>query len=121
MTKTVEQKAKEILASVCSESVEALEAHISSNPYDAELDCGFALEAIRIALQTEQKFDAWSPIESAPKNGITVLAYNDAWPAIYPIYWNGGCWELDDMRYSAIGLGPYNEPTHWMPMLRGPL
>jgi hypothetical protein len=64
----------------------------------------------------------WQPIETAPKDGVIVLAVKEStlpWAKDfsvarfpYPLKqrWNGGAWEADD------GHVYEPQPTHWMPL-----
>lgn len=55
----------------------------------------------------------WQPIETAPKDGITVLGYEHGWIGTIR-YWNGrkSGW-VDE-------IDQYCSPTHWMPVPEGP-
>jgi len=64
----------------------------------------------------------WQPIETAPKNGDTVLLWREIggvvsafWDCCADFDW----WYIDDGKYGPYPLrGP--NPTHWMPVPSGP-
>lgn len=62
----------------------------------------------------------WQPIETAPKDGTTVIAYRPTKPPhIEGMHWSEGCW-----YWSYDGDGPDGyavPPTHWMPLPSPPL
>ena len=74
---------------------------------------------------------AWQPIETAPKDG-TILVFGQPsdlemdgailvsykGPAIYSAAWD----EIDEAFCLSGGswLGPFVEPTHWMPLPKPP-
>lgn len=62
----------------------------------------------------------WQPIETAPKDGTTILAHNPRGLAFFarqdvvPVHWTGwggGAWEN-----STSGHKVFDELTHWMPL-----
>lgn len=64
-----------------------------------------ALEARVRELEGER---GWRPIETAPKDGTTVLARQGNWAAFHT-YWNGDSW-------SPVEYNGSFRPTHWQPL-----
>jgi hypothetical protein len=75
-------------------------------------------EAIAEYRTPEREPDGWRPIDTAPKDGTTVL-----------VLWDDGAvgawWDILNARFSVIridrhGCGccssDYDKPTHWMPL-----
>ena len=64
---------------------------------------------------------SWQPIETAPKDGTTVIAYRPTTPPhIEGMYWVG---ENDSWHWSYDGDSPREggqQPTHWMPLPEAP-
>jgi len=69
-------------------------------------------------------FGVWQDIETAPRDGTTILAHYPskvgyvARQDIAPIHWSGwggGVWEN-----SNSGMKPSDQPTHWMPLPPSP-
>jgi hypothetical protein len=61
----------------------------------------------------------WMPIETAPKDGTTVLTYRPTTPP----HFEGMHWVDGDWYWSYDGDGPDHcsvQPTHWMPILPPP-
>lgn len=56
----------------------------------------------------------WQPIETAPKDGMTVFAQNSETGQRGMVYFNSqGEWEMvDGLTNMPMGVGFY--PTHWM-------
>lgn len=75
---------------------------------------------------------AWQPIESAPKDGTTVLVYfNRHGIGVQSVSWtdrDGGHtsehahWHVDDNKYGPYPLRGYakQDATHWMPLPAAP-
>lgn len=55
----------------------------------------------------------WKPIETAPKDGSSILVFNGKTGAVH---WDGAGWVagISCSNGSAFYLG--NPPTHWMPL-----
>ena len=67
-------------------------------------------------LEEAQKDAAWQPIETAPKDGTPILAYNnrmvlEVW---YSVPWG-------KFVVSETGGSNLISPTHWMPLPKPPL
>lgn len=63
----------------------------------------------------------WKPIETAPKDGMHILAWADGLPVISE--YSDGQWWTDDDRYNDLERNypcRFN-PTHWMPLPAPPL
>lgn len=62
----------------------------------------------------------WQPIETAPKDGSSVLTFspNDGYPLI--VFWQDEMWLIDWDHDRAYGLEPDDKPTHWMPLPEPP-
>ena len=71
----------------------------------------------------------WHSIETAPKDGTQILTYwpegrleNDenydqlVLPVTAVVFWSEGWWEGNTYFQT-----PHGEPTHWMPLIDGPL
>src|SRR5690606_22522039 len=62
--------------------------------------------------------DRWMPIESAPKDGTLILAYQESSGGTGVVSWanspGDGVWLID-----AYGAG-WMYPTHWMPLPQPP-
>lgn len=58
----------------------------------------------------------WQPIETAPKNGKSILVCEKGRPGVDMVSWQGGqkrgCWHTED-RLATYGHGFF---THWMPL-----
>jgi len=80
---------------------------------------GFALACLEEAaerirsLRAENRSSEWQPIETAPKDGTSVLVVNGYW--IITAHWHRSqCWATCGPTYEPI---PYDElPTHWQPL-----
>jgi len=73
--------------------------------------------AIEAALRSQGKVEGWRPIDTAPKDGSTVLAYSPV-DGPFTSRWEGRIWQGQPWR-------PYKEalkanPTHWMPLPSAP-
>lgn len=58
--------------------------------------------------------NGWQPIETAPKNGAEVLAWDGG---LYIACYQDGRWIS---QVDADFWEHYINPTHWQPKLRGP-
>ena len=66
----------------------------------------------------------WQPIETAPKDGTTIIAFRPTSPP----HIEGMCWVADDdgtgdwyWSYDGDGPGVHMvKPTHWMPLPEAP-
>mgnify|MGYP001340724877 CR=1 FL=1 len=61
---------------------------------------------------------AWQPIESAPQDGVGILAVSGNW--IVTMHWhrNANCWADCGPSYARIPVD--EQPTHWMPLPQPP-
>ncbi len=72
----------------------------------------------------KQKKTKWQPIETAPKEGTTFLAYefvapfenNNGGDYIHMCYW----WDGDNLNSSRWTGSFANPPSHWMPLPAAP-
>ncbi len=53
----------------------------------------------------------WLPIESPPKDGRGILAWNREWNTQQIVFWRDGHWNLPIRR---IGFLTVPNPTYWM-------
>jgi hypothetical protein len=66
---------------------------------------------------------SWQPIETAPRDGTSILVYADykmfvaRWIEQNP--YCPGWWHVDDNKYDQFALCGH-EPTHWMPLPEPP-
>lgn len=66
----------------------------------------------------------WQPIETAPKDGVTILAFSE--PGAYTCYWydgketNEGCPGWIDGSVNKYEEFYVYHPTHWMPLPEPP-
>jgi len=58
----------------------------------------------------------WQPIETAPKDGTTILGYG-RYLGILPVYW-GRTGELNPLAWLGghCRVHHIEQPTHWMPL-----
>lgn len=58
----------------------------------------------------------WRPIETAPKDGTAILAWNEDYISI--ALWNKACKQWADLTDQGIGdeCAYTDNPTHWMPL-----
>jgi hypothetical protein len=73
----------------------------------------------RSLLERAAKAAEWLPIETAPKDGTTVIAYRPTTPPhIEGMHWCEGSWYWS---FDGDGPGEFSvEPTHWMPLPQPP-
>lgn len=57
----------------------------------------------------------WQPIETAPKDGTPILAYETDWGYPISIRWHQP-WQSWVLNGVLLKLGDWGEPTHWMPL-----
>lgn len=58
--------------------------------------------------------DGWQPIETAPKDGSSVLVYEGFEPIV-----TEGWWDAEDEMWRPSGSRNYpfwHQPTHWQPL-----
>jgi len=102
---------------------EGSESLIASQMAEAK---GFrkAASALRSwALSPAVKGDGWMPIESAPKDGTTILCFfpldglADSWCRVVPVFYaeNAGSKGWTFASRAASGFSRGYEPTHWRP------
>ncbi len=60
----------------------------------------------------------WRPIETAPKDGSTIIGWCREWGEPQTIDWSKG--EFGEHWYTAVMLPRY-QPTHWMPLPKPPI
>jgi hypothetical protein len=60
----------------------------------------------------------WEPIDSAPKDGSSILGYADSSFAVVEWY-RGGWWSLSEP--GAYAEDSEWNPTHWMPLPEPPM
>lgn len=58
----------------------------------------------------------WQPIETAPKDGSSILAVHWLWKAAKVVFFNADVWRLTESLF-AVGI----DPTHWQPLPTGPI
>lgn len=56
----------------------------------------------------------WLPIETAPKDGTSILAYHENHGYVGIVVFKDNEWELVDVANQPVGIGFY--PTHWSPI-----
>lgn len=96
-----------------------------SDACDMDVTFGMYAEAAVRRLEKHGVFREWQPIETVPKDGRSVLIYNDRgvsevvwlleWQAAVPL--DG--WYIDAMKAGWFPLRG-ELPTHWMPMPEPP-
>jgi len=69
-------------------------------------DCSLRVEALRWAIEQLE----WQPIDTAPKDGTTILAFSKATGAITMLWIDGRF--CDPVSFSSMREGP----THWKPI-----
>lgn len=61
----------------------------------------------------------WKPIETAPRDGMTIFAANAKMGQRGMVHFNGIEWEMvDGLTNTPMGIGFY--PTHWMHLPESP-
>lgn len=79
-----------------------------------------------IALLERASAPDWQPIDTAPKDGTLVLVYDKSWcgggPRISATSWVAYRHKEDGALEWRVkgGFSGVSEPTHWMPILKGP-
>ena len=60
----------------------------------------------------------WQPIETAPKDGKRILAWQKTWYMVNTCHWsdNTNCWIKAGVKLEHPDLWP----THWMPLPKPP-
>lgn len=65
----------------------------------------------------------WQPIETAPKDGMSILGWWSHWTA-FPvrIWWQDNMWLMaeDQPAFWHDDMPPEHGPTHWMPLPEPP-
>ena len=56
----------------------------------------------------------WQPIETAPKDGTSVIIFVDGLQIV--AFWGCTGWELNAPLFELFYPEIYGEPTHWMPL-----
>ena len=66
----------------------------------------------------------WQPIETAPKDGTTILLYVGKFCDDYAVaFWYGDYWHVglkEYARYTDRYDFEFGNPTHWMPLPEPP-
>ncbi len=62
------------------------------------------------------QFGTWYPIETAPKDGRSLLLVDVTSHTYFSAHWNGGTWECCETGDTA-----YRGFTHWMPLPHPPI
>ncbi len=82
-----------------------------------------ALAAAPAAAPAPAQAEGWQPIETAPKDGTTIIAYEPGgtYPSgnAFPACVGTAYWRNADTLNPGMWCGPYNPrdyPTHWMPL-----
>lgn len=57
--------------------------------------------------------EGWQPIETAPMDGTSVLGYREGYKRIMVWWYYNNRWSCD----ASYHAGPWDPPTHWMPIL----
>jgi hypothetical protein len=73
--------------------------------------------SIARALASARAEDAqWQPIETAPKDGTSILVWSDDAEDYYLVTWaeGHGAWFNGDVLIGEMHFG--GEPSHWMPL-----
>ena len=78
--------------------------------------CMEKISTVRTTLDSIIAGGGWMPIESAPKDGTTVLGTNGEW--IHTIYWSNYR-HTDDNYWNSGGI-PFRDATHWMHLPAAP-
>lgn len=62
----------------------------------------------------------WQPIDTAPKDGTTILAVDG--DVIAVVWWSVACDPAQWRDFGGLGAGGIDpfEPTHWMPLPEAP-
>lgn len=119
----------EDIEDVVNKSVRYAQNHVSNNPLRlcAEKACELLMEG-RQATQPEGHLSGgWEKIETAPKDGTTILACVAPYEASTcrwvktPMERSGWCCEYpeafeDEYAFEDYMAGSSYEPTHWMPL-----
>lgn len=81
---------------------------------DGWVDCAETDEGA-IALYEAPK---WLPIESAPKDGTSVLVASTKCPNAFAVAsWDGDEWrDMGDIGWAGMYGDDGNQPTHWQPL-----
>lgn len=93
-------------------------------------NCGQVAGWVRAALLRPQEGSAgeWRPIETAPKDGIGILAsWSERCAQCGPdatgravVRWKDNGWYMGYSRNAQAALFPAHTPTHWMPLPPSP-
>lgn len=70
----------------------------------------------------------WQPIETAPKDGMAILAWSPKAVSEGKLTSSNGiaiaCWRSDRAKYGFVGWNAFNDqfwpPTHWAPLPKPP-
>jgi hypothetical protein len=58
----------------------------------------------------------WQPIESAPKDGCEILAYQPESGEQFVVYWNGDGWQYAVVQIAGVQHEIRCDPSHWHPI-----
>lgn len=78
-------------------------------------DCAFLVEELTVVLEEcEPLAPGWQPIETAPKDGAPILAYEPRWQTSLILRWGRYSQTFEDDEGNPC------DPTHWMPLPEPP-
>jgi hypothetical protein len=91
-----------------AELVAAVDSFLAQyyTPYSANNDVRIKLEAARAVLAHGEM---WKPIETAPKDGQSVLGFTAGKKQLIVFWFFNGAWHCDASYHSRMA-----QPTHWM-------
>jgi hypothetical protein len=97
-----------------AEPVAAQDTEIDWKSMTARMDFGMAnAEASAAAAAAWNQRSAWQPIETAPRDGSQILAW-DGDELLIAWWCDGGRWISDNLQ--QYHPGEYENPTHWQPL-----
>jgi hypothetical protein len=120
--KDIESKVAELMRPIDDYAMAMIGVSRGTPPERAKALAETVRAALRTALESASRLpDGWQPIETAPRDGTTVLV-NDTTPGYTPwvaaMYieskeWSGWAYD-DEATADSNPLGP--NPTHWIPL-----
>lgn len=75
-------------------------------------DIADRLERLSQSQQVAPARAEWLPIESAPKDGTSILGYREGYKRVTVWWFYNNRWSNEASYHS----GPWNPPTHWQPL-----